>query len=97
MVYTAHVGYYALRYGDGPLVSGRPNAGGGPCTGLPRPAPALCRSLPFRAERRSHAPPLPPGAEGCDIGRISLELGRALREAGYRILYLPERSYDVEA
>ena len=35
--------------------------------------------------------------EGCDIGRISLELGRALREAGYRILYLPERSYDVEA
>lgn len=34
--------------------------------------------------------------EGCDIRRISLEFGRALRAAGYRILYLPERGYDVE-
>lgn len=34
--------------------------------------------------------------EGSDMRRIGLELGRALREAGYRILYLPERSYDVE-
>ena len=34
--------------------------------------------------------------EGSDIRKISLELGRALREAGYRILYLPEKSNDVE-
>ena len=29
--------------------------------------------------------------EGCDIRRASLEFGRAIREAGYRIIYLPER------
>ena len=201
---TAHVGFYTLRYGDGPLVSGRPNADGGPCTSgspyaggvsnagesasaggsifdsrtdvgaiagrivhsgrvaggrlaeagehvsaalpgregsgtgpvqagevlyrnlpihysgylhravLPQDAAAAdirnirvrpeCRELfsqvtgvPYRAvpgTDRFDASTLP---EGCDIGRISLELGRALREAGYRILYLPERSYDVEA
>ncbi len=34
--------------------------------------------------------------EGCDIRKISLEFGRTLRAAGYRILYLPEKSYDVE-
>ena len=28
--------------------------------------------------------------EGCDIRRASLEFGRAIREAGYRIIYLPE-------
>ena len=34
--------------------------------------------------------------EGCDIRGISLEFGRALRAAGYRILYVPEKSYDME-
>lgn len=33
---------------------------------------------------------------GCDIRGISLEFGRALRAAGYRILYVPEKSYDME-
>ena len=201
---TAHVGFYALRYGDGPLVSGRPNADGGPCTsgspyagggsnvgesasaggsifdsrtdvgaiagrivhsgrvaggrlaeagehvsaalpgregsgtGPVRAGEVLYRNLPVHYSGYLHRAVLPqdaaaadirnirvrpecrelfsqvtgvpyrtvPGTdrfdastlpEGCDIGRISLELGRALREAGYRILYLPERSYDVEA
>lgn len=30
-------------------------------------------------------------SEDCDIAALSLELGRALRQEGYRILYLPER------
>ena len=201
---TAHVGFYALRYGDGPLVSGRPNAGGGPRTsgspyagggsnvgesasadgsifdsrtdvgaiagrivhggrvaggrlveagehvsaalpgregsgtGPVRAGEVLYRNLPVHYSGYLHRAVLPqdaaaadirnirvrpecrelfsqvtgvpyrtaPGTdrfdastlpEGCDIGRISLELGRALRKAGYRILYLPERSYDVEA
>lgn len=201
---TAHVGFYALRYGDGPLVSGRPNADGGPCTsgspyagggsnvgesasaggsifdsrtdvgaiagrivhsgrvaggrlaeagehvsaalpgregsgtGPVQAGEVLYRNLPIHYSGYLHRAVLPqdaaaadirnirvrpecrelfsqvtgvpyrtvPGTdrfdastlpEGCDIGRISLELGRALREAGYRILYLPERSYDVEA
>lgn len=34
--------------------------------------------------------------EDCDICRVSLELGRALRKAGYRILYLPHRDSDVK-
>ena len=35
--------------------------------------------------------------EGFDIRRASLELGRALQEAGYRILYLPTKDSDQEA
>ena len=31
---------------------------------------------------------------GCGIRQVSLELGRALRAAGYRILYLPEKEFD---
>lgn len=34
--------------------------------------------------------------DNCDIRRASLELGRALRAAGYRILYLPDRAFDLE-
>lgn len=43
-------------------------------------------------EERFDASLLP---EGCDIVRLSLELGRVLREAGYRLLYLPERSREL--
>lgn len=32
---------------------------------------------------------------GCDILRLSLEFGRAVREAGYRNLYLPERTVKL--
>ncbi len=34
--------------------------------------------------------------EDSDWTDLSLRLCRALREAGYRILYLPEKSNDVE-